>query len=60
MKIFKERTFQAWEIALIKVCLISFGVLLGLYFYSYLISFLWLWWLLFAVIAIYFIIRFIR
>ncbi|MFA6228290.1 MAG: hypothetical protein WC668_03865 [Patescibacteria group bacterium] len=58
MKFFKNWTFNPWEVALIKVCLISLGILLGLYFYAYLIDLLWLWWALFVVSAIYFIIRF--
>jgi len=60
MKIFKTWTFQWWEIGLIKICLLSLGILLGLYFYDYLISFLWLWWVLFVATAIYFIARFIK
>ncbi|MCR4330458.1 MAG: hypothetical protein NUV49_01095 [Patescibacteria group bacterium] len=45
---------------MIKICLLSLGILLGLYFYDYLISFLWLWWVLFAVTATYFVVRFIK
>lgn len=60
MKIFIARTFQWWEIGLIKVCLISLGILLGLYFSQYLIAFTQLWWALFAVTGIYFIVRLFR
>jgi len=60
MEIFKTWMFTWWEIGIIKVCLISLGILLGLYFYEYLLSFVWLWWALFAVTAIYFIVRFFR
>lgn len=60
MKIFKTWTFQWWEIGLIKVCLISLGILFGLYFREYLINLLWLWWVLFALTAIYFIVRFFK
>jgi hypothetical protein len=60
MKIFREWTFQWWEVSLIKICLLSLGILSGLYFYNYLIGFLWFWWALFAVTAIYFIVRFLR
>jgi hypothetical protein len=58
MQIFKTRTFLWWEISLIKICLISLGILLGLYFYGYLIGLTLLWWVLFIATAIYFIIRF--
>ncbi|MFA5125199.1 MAG: hypothetical protein WC473_05275 [Patescibacteria group bacterium] len=58
MKIFKTWTFKWWEVSLIKICLISLGILLGLYFYAYLIGLLWLWWVLFVMLAIYFIARF--
>jgi len=60
MKIFRTWTFKWWEVSLIKVCLISLGILLGLYFYNYLVNLLWLWWVLFLVLSIYFIIRFLR
>ncbi len=59
MKIFKKWTFQWWEIGFIKICLLSLGILLGLYFYSYLAGLLWFWWGLFAVTTIYFIIKFV-
>lgn len=57
MQIFKNRTFKWWEIGLIKVCLISLGIILGLYFYDALIGSLWLWWAFFVATAIYFIAR---
>jgi hypothetical protein len=60
MQIFKTRSFEWWQMGLIKVCLISLGILLGLYFYDYLLEFLWLWWGLFVIIGIYFIVRFFR
>lgn len=60
MKIFKTWTFKWWEVGLIKICLLSLGILLGLYFYNYLAGWLWLWWVLFAVTAVYFIARFLR
>lgn len=58
MKIFRTWTFQWWEVSLIKICLLSLGILLGLYFYNYLASLLWIWWvlwLLFVATTIYFI-----
>ncbi|OGZ62891.1 MAG: hypothetical protein A2998_00730 [Candidatus Staskawiczbacteria bacterium RIFCSPLOWO2_01_FULL_37_25b] len=55
MNIFKTWTFKWWEVALIKLCLISLGIILGIYFYGYLASLMWLWWLLFVAIAVYFI-----
>ncbi|MEI7513277.1 MAG: hypothetical protein WCJ74_01510 [bacterium] len=60
MQIFKTWMFKWWEVSLIKICLLSLGILLGLYFYDYLISFLWLWWSLFIILALYFIIKFIK
>ena len=60
MRIFRTWTFQWWEVSLIKLCLISLGILAGLYFYDYVIGFMWLWWGLFLVTAIYFIMRFIK
>lgn len=59
MQIFKTWAFKWWEVGLIKLCLLSLGILLGLYFYGYLASLLWLWWVLFVVTAVYFIVRFI-
>lgn len=60
MKIFKTWTFHWWEVSLLKLCLISLGLILGIYFYDYLTSLLWLWWLLFTVTAIYFIAKWLR
>lgn len=60
MQIFKTRTFKWWEIVLVKVCLISFGIILTLYFYDFFMSLLWLWWPLFAVTAMYFVARFMK
>lgn len=60
MKLLKQRTFEWWEVSMIKVCLISLGIILGLYFYKYLVGLLWLWWTLFAIPALYFIAKFFR
>ncbi|OHA87914.1 MAG: hypothetical protein A2653_00075 [Candidatus Zambryskibacteria bacterium RIFCSPHIGHO2_01_FULL_43_25] len=60
MKILRTWTFKWWEVGLLKLCLISFGILLGLYFFSYLDGLLWLWWTLFVVIALYFVVRFFK
>lgn len=59
MKILSTRCFKWWEIGLIKVCLISLGILLGIYFNNVLVNLTLLLWVLFVVIAIYFIARFI-
>ena len=40
---------------MIKLCLLSLGILLGLYFYNYLVGLIWLWWVIFAVTAVYFV-----
>jgi len=58
MRIFKEWSFKWWEVSLIKICLLSLGILLGLYFYNYFADLLWLWWVLFGVTAIYFLVKF--
>lgn len=60
MKILKTRSFKWWEMALIKLCLVSLGILLGLYFFNDLASLLWLWWLLFILTTVYFINRLIQ
>jgi hypothetical protein len=55
MKIFRNWTFKWWEMGLLKLCLLSLGIILGLYFYDYLVGLIWLWWILFIVIVIYFL-----
>lgn len=60
MNIFKTRSFRWWEVGLLKLCLISLGILIGLYFYDYVAGLLWLWLVLFAAIGAYFIIKFFR
>lgn len=40
---------------MIKLCLLSLGLILGIYFKSYLTDLLWLWWAIFAVTTAYFI-----
>jgi hypothetical protein len=60
MWLLKTRTFKWWEIGLVKICLLSLGILLGLYFFNYLAGLLQLWWVIFIATAIYFVTRFIR
>ena len=60
MKIFRNWIFAWWQVSIIKICLISLGILLGIYFYDYLAGLLWLWWLLFITTAAYFIIELMR
>ncbi|MFA6407187.1 MAG: hypothetical protein WCV80_00585 [Candidatus Paceibacterota bacterium] len=60
MNLFKERTFKWWEIGLIKVCLLSLGALLGIYFYDFFMSLAWLLCTLFIATGFYFIVRFIK
>ncbi|MCK5060027.1 MAG: hypothetical protein KAR00_02700 [Candidatus Pacebacteria bacterium] len=60
MKIFRTWTFCWWEVGIIKLCLISLGILFGLYFYDCLVGLIWLWWTLFAVTSIYFIVRMVK
>ena len=49
MKIFRTWTFQWWEVGVIKLCLLSLGIILATYFYDYLAGLLWLWWTLFII-----------
>ncbi len=60
MRFLKTRSFKWWEISLLKVCLISLGILIGLYFFDYVVEVLWLWWILFVALAVYFIVRFFQ
>lgn len=60
MRIFRNWTFKWWEIGLIKICLLSLGILLGLYFYSYLDGLLRLWWILFGVTVIWAIVKLVK
>ncbi len=60
MKILKNRTFTWWQVGLLKSCLISASILLGIYFKEQLIDLTWLWWTIFAVIGLYFVARFLR
>lgn len=60
MKIFRTWIFKWWEVSFIKICLLSLGILLGLYFYNYLVGLVMLWWVLFVITTIYFIIRLVR
>jgi hypothetical protein len=55
MKIFKTWTFKWWEVALLKLCMTAFGILLALYFHSYLIGLMGLWWTVFILTILYFI-----
>ena len=58
MKILRTWTFKWWEIPLLKICLLSLGIIFALYFHNYLVDLMWLWWGLFGVTMIYFIYKF--
>lgn len=60
MKLFRTWTFQWWEMGMLKVSLISLGILTGLYFREYLIGLTALWWVLFVAFALYFIVKMFR
>ena len=60
MYIFRTWTFRRWEVGLLKICLLSLGIILGVYFYDYLAGLMWLWWTLFVLAVIYFIPQFFR
>jgi hypothetical protein len=55
MKIFKTWTFKWWEVALLKLCMTAFGIILALSFHSYLIGLMGLWWAVFILTILYFI-----
>jgi hypothetical protein len=55
MRIFTNHTFTWWETSLLKICLITLGILLGLYFFNFLAGLTWLWWVLFIFTAVYFV-----
>ena len=55
MKIFKTHTFKWWEIGMLKICLLSLGIILALYFHDDLVNLMSLWWVLFAITFIYWI-----
>ena len=60
MKIFRTWTFTWWEVGLLKVCLISVGILLAIYFRSYLVDLTTLWWTLFVLTTLYFLVKMFR
>ena len=57
MRILRTWAFEWWEMGILKVCLISLGIVIGLYFYEYLIDIAWLWWALFIAGVFYFILK---
>jgi len=60
MNIFKTYTFRWWEMSLFKISMLSFGIILAIYFYDYLVGLLWLWWVLFIASIIYLFPKVIR
>ncbi len=60
MKIFRTWTFKWWEVGVIKVSLISLGILLGVYFTDFLSGLMWLWWFLFVITTVFFLIKMVR
>lgn len=57
---FRDWHFAWWEVSLIKMCLLSLGILCGLYFREYLIDLTWLWWAVFIVTTLYFLVRIVK
>lgn len=49
MQLFRTWTLRWWEVGLVKLCLLSLGIILTIYFYDYLAGLLWLWWTLFVI-----------
>lgn len=60
MHVFRQWVFTWWEVGLLKVSLISLGILCGLYFTEYVVDFLFMWWVLFLAPALYFIVRIVQ
>ena len=55
MKLFKDLSLKWWQIPIVKICLISLGIIIGTYFNYYLSGWLNVFWLLFAATSVYFI-----
>lgn len=47
------REFDVWDVAAFKVCLVSFGVLTGAYFYKTMKKLRWVLWLIFGTTYLY-------
>lgn len=60
MRILRSHTFSWWEIGMLKTCLISLGILVGVYFYEVLSPLLVLWWVLFIAFAAYFMAKYFK
>ena len=56
MQIFRDWTFKWWEVSMLKLGLMSLGILLGTYFTDYLSGLEILWWVLFVGTSLYFIV----
>ncbi|MGE0793040.1 MAG: hypothetical protein AB7V77_02555 [Candidatus Woesearchaeota archaeon] len=54
----KKVTF--WNFALIKTCLIIFGIIIGAYISNFVKTFIWYWIAVFAILYIWIIIRFFK
>jgi len=59
MNLFRTWRFEWWEVSLLKICLLTLGMMLVFYF-PVLGDYMPLWWMLFAITAAYFVIRLIR
>ena len=60
MRILRSHTFSWWEIGMLKTCLVSLGIILGVYFNEWLTPLLALWWILFIATAIYFMTKYVK
>jgi hypothetical protein len=52
-KLFGDKTFNWWQIGLLKLSLISFGVIIGVYWFGFFIDWLLVLWILFLAPAAY-------
>jgi len=53
MTVFKDYKFTWWQVGLLKLCMISIGIIIGLYFANFFTGLVPLLWLTFFAPAIY-------
>jgi len=52
-KLFADKTMNWWQIGLFKLSLISFGIIIGVYWFGFFMEWLSILWILFLVPAAY-------
>jgi len=53
MNLFKDFTMKWWQVGLFKVCLLSFGIIIGIYFTQFFSAIVPLLWILVLVPGVY-------